>query len=219
MLKITKKFTVLLTLITLITSVTNYSYASSSRLGVVSVWMGYLNLRSGPGIHYRVKSKMPKNTIIRVHSTSGTWYKVSYGRTVGYADKRYIKLYSNTRAVRATSEALSFMGVRYVWGGTSPRGFDCSGVVQYVYKRQGINLPRVAHAQSRTGKWVSKKNLIVGDLVFFSSSRSYNNVTHVGIYIGQGKFVHASSGAKCVTVSYLSKLYYLRTYVGARRVY
>jgi len=109
------------------------------------------------------------------------------------------------------------MGIRYKWGGTSRNGFDCSGFTTYVFAKHGINLPRTANAQSNVGRVVQRGALQPGDLVFFKTS-TYARVTHVGIYIGNDQFIHASSGGGSVRINSLSENYYNQRYVGARRV-
>ncbi len=112
--------------------------------------------------------------------------------------------------------AKQFVGVPYVWAGRSSGGFDCSGYIWYVYDKFGIQLPRMADGQFEVGVAVSRRNLTPGDLVFFSTYEP--GPSHVGIYIGGGKFIHASSGAEEVTITPLNKQYYLERYLGARRV-
>ncbi len=113
-------------------------------------------------------------------------------------------------------KAKSVIGVRYSYGGTTTKGFDCSGFVQWVYKEVGIKLPRTARDQSRTGVAVkSKKDIQVGDIVAFRHPRiGY----HTGIYIGSNKFIHSPRRNKSIRVSDLSTSYFRRNYIGARRV-
>ena len=112
------------------------------------------------------------------------------------------------------SNALSLVGVPYLFGGTSRSGFDCSGYTQYVFKGSGISLPRTAAGQFGVGSAVNRNQLQAGDLVFFSTYES--GASHVGIYIGGGSFVHASNSGVCTTS--LSESYYASRYLGARRV-
>ncbi len=116
-----------------------------------------------------------------------------------------------TLGERAVALARAELGVPYVWGGESPSGFDCSGLVQYVYSRLGVSLPRVAADQYGAGRHVSRSDLRPGDLVFF------DHLGHVGIYMGGGRFIHAPHTGTVVQISSLTG-WYAETYVGATRV-
>jgi cell wall-associated NlpC family hydrolase len=109
------------------------------------------------------------------------------------------------------SIALQYLGVPYVWGGASPSGFDCSGLTMYAYAKVGVYLPHNAAMQYGMGTPVSRSQLAPGDLVFFSG------LSHVGMYIGGGRFVHAPHTGDVVKISSLSEYWYSATYVGARR--
>ncbi len=112
--------------------------------------------------------------------------------------------------------AYAFRGVPYHYGGSSGRGFDCSGFTSYVYGKKGVNLPHSASGQFGHGQKVSSGGMKQGDLVFFSTTR--RGISHVGIYVGDGKFVHASSGGGRVRVDTLQSGYYRNRFRGARRV-
>lgn len=115
--------------------------------------------------------------------------------------------------------AKQYVGYRYVYGGSTPKGgFDCSGLTMYVYKQFGINLPHSATAQSKIGTKVEKSNIQPGDLVFFSDYRTYKGIGHVGIYIGDNKFVHASTEKTGVITSSLTSGSYVKRYVTATRL-
>ena len=141
------------------------------------------------------------------------------------------------------SVSKSLIGVPYVWGGTNPKkGMDCSGYTQYVMKQLGYNIPRVSKDQSKYGTLVSRKSLLPGDLLFFDTTnpRDKNDiktptqelqhayevengykpvtVSHVGIYLGNGVMIHASSGDGIITYADLSSNYYKNRFINARRV-
>ena len=117
---------------------------------------------------------------------------------------------------RIVSNAKKYLGTPYVWGGTTPSGFDCSGFAQYVMKAVGISIPRTTTEQYKVGKHVAKSALQPGDLVFLQNTYRAG-ISHVGIYIGGGKMIHASS-SKGVVTSDLSASYYVQHYYGARRI-
>jgi cell wall-associated NlpC family hydrolase len=119
---------------------------------------------------------------------------------------------STPRSLRVVGVAKNHLGARYVWGGASPAGFDCSGFVMYVYRHAGVSLPHGAAKQYRLGTSVSRKHLAPGDIVFF------DGLNHSGIYIGDGRFVHASKSGDTVKVSRLDEGWFERRWVGARRL-
>lgn len=122
---------------------------------------------------------------------------------------------TDTKGAAIVKSAQKYMGVPYVWGGTTPDGWDCSGYTQYVMKENGISIPRTAAEQFSKGIAVEKANLQVGDMVFFTTYKP--GASHVGFYMGDGKFIHASSAAKEVAINSLSEDYYTQRYIGARR--
>ncbi len=107
--------------------------------------------------------------------------------------------------------AMQYLGTPYVWGGASPGGFDCSGLVMYAYAQVGVSLPHSSYAQYGMGVPVSYDQLQPGDLVFF------DGLGHVGIYIGGGQFIHAPHTGDVVKISAMSG-WYSSSYVGARRI-
>lgn len=112
--------------------------------------------------------------------------------------------------------AEDFIGVPYRWGGSSPRdGFDCSGFTMAVYRLNGLNLPRSSSAQWTAGSRVDRHQLSKADLVFFATSGG-KRISHVGIYVGENKFIHAPGRNKRISVSSLSNTYFKQRYVGAR---
>ena len=154
----------------------------------------------------------------------GNWYQITFSGTTGYvrADGCQTVQYSDyagTSAVKSAREDLvdyakSFLGTRYVWGGASPSGFDCSGFTMYVYAHFGYRMSHGASDQLYAFTRVSTAERLAGDLVFFSYGGG--DISHVGIYLGGGAFIHATSNGG-VKISYFDS-YYSSTYVGAVRV-
>ena len=124
--------------------------------------------------------------------------------------------YQSRKGVQLAVFAKQFLGVPYAWGGISPGGFDCSGFIYYICSHFGFDVPRMADGQFEVGQQVSKRDLQIGDLVFFSTYEP--GPSHVGIYIGNNQFIHASSAVGEVTITPLSKPYYVERYLGARRL-
>ena len=122
------------------------------------------------------------------------------------------------RAQDIVLNAMGFMGIPYRWGGSSPdTGFDCSGFVQYVFRQAaGLVLPRSSFDQIRQGAVVAREELQAGDLVFFNTMRA--TASHVGIYVGENRFIHAPSRGKTVEIVSLSDAYWQARYDGARRL-
>jgi len=115
--------------------------------------------------------------------------------------------------------AKKHLGGKYVWGGTNPKGFDCSGYTQYIYEKEGVSIPRTAYEQSKVGKEVSRYKLKKGDLLFFLTDKSRGiPVTHVGMYIGNGKFIHAASRRQGIIITSLEKSRYSSIFVKATRI-
>ena len=194
-----------------------------------------LNVRSGAGTSYSKLGKLEYKEKVTVLSTSNGWSKINYNGKTGYVDSSYLQSTvpgSNgnnannnnntvsTKANEVIAYAKTLLGKPYVWGAQGPNSFDCSGFTYYVFKNKaGIVLPRTSSAQSKYGTYVSKSNLKAGDLVFFDTNGANDgNVSHVGMYIGNGQMIHASYGQKKIVIANFDDSYYQKAYVNARRV-
>ena len=194
-----------------------------------------LNVRSGAGTSYSKLGKLEDKEKVTVLSTSNGWSKINYNGKTGYVDSSYLQSTvpgSNgnnannnnntvsTKANEVIAYAKTLLGKPYVWGAQGPNSFDCSGFTYYVFKNKaGIVLPRTSSAQSKYGTYVSKSNLKAGDLVFFDTNGANDgNVSHVGMYIGNGQMIHASYGQKKIVIANFNDSYYQKAYVNARRV-
>ena len=213
--------------------------SSGKTLGDGVINASDVRLRSDANTSSSILATLSKGTAVTVLTQSGSWYAVSYNGTNGYVAQQYVTLGTSLPAEdtgssaandnvssvppsssgsSAVSIAYQYLGVPYVYGGASPSGFDCSGFTMYVYNQLGISLPHGATPQLKYGTYVSRSELQPGDLVFFSDG-SYP-ASHVGIYVGDDQFIHASSSTGngyCVCVSSLNTNYYSRNFVGGRR--
>ena len=137
-----------------------------------------------------------------------------------YARKPQTTNKANQRSSGSSSvvqAAYRNVGARYVWGASRPGAFDCSGFTMFVMRQFGVSLPHSSGAQFRMGRSVSRSNLQAGDLVFFSSG-TRGVIGHVGLYIGNGRMIHASTPSTGVIVSSINERYFAARYLGARRV-
>jgi len=152
-------------------------------------------------------SNMPKSS---VENTIANMLKPSVENTIGNISKPSGKM---ENAINSLEEQV---GKPYVWGANGPEAFDCSGLVRYIYKTElGKEIPRTSYDQSKFGQAVDKKDLQAGDLIFFDTMKK-GKVSHVGMYVGNNEFIHASNAKSGVKKSKLSG-YYEEAYRGARR--
>lgn len=199
-----------------------------STYGVVTAETG-LKLRKEASTNSIVLTVLPYGTEVDVDRIGQEWIRVvTDGGQKGYVSADYLSVRTGTKTTRSAASSKGaevvaygkqFIGTPYVWGGTNLRtGVDCSGFVYAVYKNFGITLNRSSAAMVNNGVEVSKSNLQAGDLVFFNSGGN-SNICHVGIYCGDGTYVHSTDGAAYgVTVTNLNSGYSANTYVTARRV-
>ena len=214
----------------------NFTITAMNKTMYVVIGSGSkLNVRSYPSStdeHAQIIGELQRGTAVTVTGeTSNGWFEISYNGNKAYVSNAYLGNdpggagagngptgggSSGSAAADIANFAMSFVGYSYVWGGTSPStGFDCSGLMYYVLTQYGYSMKRVANDQMTQGTAISRDNLQVGDLVFFGYG-SYAN--HVGMYIGNGNFVHASTPSTGVRVNSLNETYYNNRYIGARRI-
>lgn len=183
-----------------------------------------LNFRVAPSTGADIIGSYCQNTPVYVVEDVGDgWYKASINGVTGYLAGQYITLGQapavyNNKGQQIVEYAKQFLGVPYVYGGNTPSGFDCSGLTKYVMAHFGINIPRVADDQSRAGTYVSRDALMPGDIICFNNGR-YNGVNHVGIYVGNGQFIHAPQPGYSVKYDTILSGYYNDCYYNARRFY
>ena len=204
--------------------------------GLVQADGSTLNVRSGPGTGYDKVATLSDNAVVTIVGINNGWYKIKTSSgTVGYVSSEYMVTCKDsagsrgdgTTAVATTSNssmgqqvvayAKQFMGVPYVYGGNGPNSFDCSGFTSYIYRHFGYTLNRTASTQLSNGVAVSKSELQPGDLVFFRYNTSYP-ASHVGIYIGNGQFIHASTNKYQVQIDQLLTGHYANVYIAGRRI-
>ena len=219
--------------------VSSISTAHGLEKGIVSQ-CDYLNVRKGPSTKYSILSKLYTNNVIEIVEKSGNWYKVKTSSNIqGWVSTKYIGSYNevqvttsevkqeevkveskenneNSKIDKIVNLAKAQIGKPYRWGAAGPSSFDCSGFTTYIYKNgAGISLPRTSVSQSKTGTKVSRSNLKTGDLVFFNTSGK--GVSHVGMYIGDSKFIHSSS-SKGIRIDSLNSTYYKSRFISGSRV-
>lgn len=191
---------------------------------------GPLNLRAGCSTSADKIGSVPNGTVLALEGSKDGWYQVTFRGVTGYVSGDYIKPTEEevTPAVsgsgvgaQALELAMQYLGCPYVYGAAGPKSFDCSGFTYYIYGKLGYSIYRTASTQfNGSGVSVSRENLQPGDLVFFREPGSSKSATHVGIYIGNGDLIHASSSKSgaYVRINNLSEKWYATRYVGAKRI-
>ena len=195
-----------------------------------------LNVRSGAGTSYSIVTTVRYGSKLPIISYTNGWYNVKVGNTTGYISGDYVTIsdenqssnpivketpliQSNYTGADIVAKAEEYLGVPYLWGGFTPVGFDCSGLVQYVYKQLGISLERTTYYQVHQGVIVDRNDLKPGDLIFFTTNDDDpNDISHIGIYKGNDLFIQAPKPGDYVRISNLNSAYYSNRYYVAKRI-
>jgi len=224
-------------IITILTSMTLFTACSNSQdklkkeplsvyniMGITEANKNYMTQRNEPtsDITYVSYREPVNNNFVAYNNNmiSDITY-VSYKTpTNTYAPRNYNFEPNSVTVQKIENRAKSFLGIPYVWGATGPSKFDCSGFTQWVYRDAGINIPRVSRDQARVGQFITYNQLQKGDMIFFDTHKKRTGkVSHVGIYLGSGNFIHASSAGKSVVVyNFNQKPFYKKRFLWGRRV-
>lgn len=202
---------------------------SEPMLAYVDTGGNVLNIRSGPGTAYAMVGKASSGSFLTVVSNENGWCSVLFEEKLAYVCTDYVRLMTQAdyeefkssasyRGEQIVQHAQNYLGRPYVYGGNGPNSFDCSGFTKYVYAQFGYSLNRTATDQLSNGYSVEKGELKPGDLVFFRSAGTVKPVSHVGMYVGDGSFIHASTNNYQIRIDSLASGYFSGIFVGARRV-
>lgn len=208
-------------------------------LGTGAVDGTLVNLRKGPSTNTTMLDQLKAGEEVEIFGFNSGWYKVRYEGQIGYIRSDLVTLSekpvnNSERTVSTAAEkpvfdsaltpdlgeqiatyAQQFVGYPYVYGGSSPSGFDCSGFMKYVFSQFGYNINRTATAQLANGYPVDYEDLRPGDIIYFGYG---STATHVGMYIGNGQFVHAQNSSTGVVITDLSVSWYADRYLCAHRI-
>ena len=189
-----------------------------------------LNIREEANTSSRILGVIPYAGRVKILWLEPEWARISYGNIEGYVSRQYLVVPSEfvgvttSRGTSVSSKgqavaeyAKQFLGVPYVYGGTSPSGFDCSGIVYYVYKQFGVTLNRVANDQMVNGTWVPFSEAMPGDIIGFKNSSGY--VNHVGIYVGNGMMIHSPNTGETVRYESVVTGNYSTRIAAVRRIF
>ena len=198
-----KKFLISLMLISsVITSLVTVAYADNT-IGFTTA--SALNVRSGASMDSEILGLLPYNTKVTITDTVDNWYAIAYKDAVAYVSRDYVRcdvdelLYQDSLSagMQVVETAKQYIGTPYVYGGSSPKGFDCSGFTKYIYGLNGVELNRTSYTQVQNGYSVDFENIQPGDLVFFKTNAG---ISHVGIYTGNNSFIHSPRTGETVTI-------------------
>ena len=170
-----------------------------------------LNVRTEPSTDSASLGLLPYGASVELCEQVGSWYKIDFMDQVGYIFGSYVnvdgqiveadKLDAHNTREKLIEIAKQYIGTPYVYGGSTPAGFDCSGFVKYVYEKIGISLPRTSYSQANVGTKVGLDELEIGDIVCFG----YSSINHVGIYVGDGNYIHSPRSGYTLCISSMAE--------------
>ncbi len=193
-------------------------FAENAKITILAEQGEWYKIKHNDQVGYVVKTYVSEKKVSSRSSVDRNTENKTTTQTKKETENTPTQNTNSSKGQEVANYAKQFVGCKYVYGGSSPKGFDCSGLTMYVYKKFGVSLSHSATAQSKVGTKVSRSNLQPGDLVFFSDYRTKKGIGHVGIYIGNNKFVHASTERTGVITSSLSGSHSSR-YVTATRFF
>lgn len=191
-----------------------------------------LNIRESKSLTSKILGKLPNGTSVIIESTDGDWHQITWGTIVGFIHKDYVinitkktvedMLESMSTPTAQAHDIISFamaqLGKSYKRGSAGPNSFDCSGLVTYIFKNYGVSVPRSSKDYINFGTTIKKEDLLPGDILAFDCSGAINGqISHVGLYIGNGKMIHASTSKRGVIISDINDKYYKPRYIRGMR--
>jgi len=184
-----------------------------------------LNVRSQPNMSGAIVAQYPYGTNVSVVGSSDVWYQIRFNSGYAYVHSDYVQFApqatptQQSMGQQVVETAKQYIGTPYVYGGSTPAGFDCSGFVKYIYSQFGVNLNRVAADQINNGYAVSRDAMMPGDILCFANAGGTGYIGHVGIYVGDGMFIHSPRTGYTVCIESLATTNYGNRIAGIRRIF
>ena len=181
-----------------------------------------LNVRAAADAGSGKVGSLACGSVVQILDTQSGWHQISFDGSSAWVSADYVTAGIDPNEVtvgqKAVDLAKQYMGCKYVYGASGPSQFDCSGFTSYIYKQLGYTLNRSAAGQTQNGTYVDRGQLQAGDLVLFRHTGSSKAATHVGIYIGNDQFIHASTSGYQVRIDNLSATWYANIFIGGRHI-